>query len=149
MARDDLSVGQKMLRSLGLTLMVVTGIVLLGLGYGYVSGGQGEGWRQVVSALALGVAAVAVFTMLADSIDLWMRGRRMTAYSLKMTRSLIFVTMLAAVGLSLLGGTPGLLLVMSPALMVYLFGVVRGVASPLRPAPSAQRRQRRGGRKHK
>jgi len=149
MARDDLTVGQKMLRSLGLTLFVVTGVVLLGLGYGSVSGDQGEGWRRIVSALALTAAAVAVFTMLADSVDLWLRGRRMNAYSLRMTRSLVFVTMIVAVGLSLLGGTPGLLLVMSPALLVYLFGVVRGVASPLRPAPSAQRRQRRGGRKHK
>ena len=76
MRSDDLSVGQKLLRSLGLTLLVVTGVVLLGLGYGYVSGGEGEGWKQVVSALALLVAAVAVFAMLADSIDFWMRGRR-------------------------------------------------------------------------
>ena len=149
MRSDDLSVGQKLRRSLGLTLLVVTGVVLLGLGYGYVSGGEGDGWKQVVSALALLVAAVAVFAMLADTIDFWMRGRRMTAYSLKMTRSLVFVTMIVAVGLSLLGGTPGLLLVMSPALMVYLFGVVRGTETPLRPASPAQRRQRRGGKKHK
>jgi len=149
MNRDDLSVGQKLLRSLGLTLLVVTGVMLLGLAYGYVSGGQGEGWKQVVSALALAAAAVAVFSMLVDSIDFWMLGRRMTAYSLKMTRSLVFVIMLAAVGLSLLGGTPGLLLVMSPALMVYLFGVVRGTETPLRPASPAQRRQKRGGKKRK
>jgi hypothetical protein len=60
MARDDLSVGQKMLRSLGLTLFVVTVVVLLGLGHGYVSGGQGEGWIKALSALAPTAAAARV-----------------------------------------------------------------------------------------
>ena len=33
-----------------------------------------------------------------DAVDLWLRGRKMTPYSVKMFRSLVFVTVLAALG---------------------------------------------------
>ena len=107
MRRDDLTAGQKTLRSLGLTVIVVTGLFAAGIAYSYLFGGQGSGWKQVASAAGLAAAAVAVFAMLADTIDYWMLGRRMTPFSLKMTRSLIFVAMLVAVVLSVVGEHAG------------------------------------------
>ena len=45
--------------------------------------------------------------MMVDSFDLWMRGRRITAFSVRMVHSLVFVTILVAVVLSLVTRTPG------------------------------------------
>ena len=168
--RDDLSPGQKILRSAGLTVIGVTVVLCGGLAYSYMSGEQGTGWKPFASATGLLAAAVALLAMLFDAIDYWVRDRRMTDFSRRMTRSLIFVTMLAAVGLSVAGGTPLFFILMTPALMIYLFGVVRRRPEPIRrpsdlssrrPAGTGARgggksgggksgggsRQRRGGRK--
>jgi hypothetical protein len=172
--RDDLSPGRKILRSAGLTVILVTALFSAGIAYSYLTGGQGTGWKQIASAAGLAAASVALFAMLADAFDAWVRQGRMTPFSLKMTRSLIFVTMLAAVVLSVVAGTPLFFILMTPALMTYLFGVVRSRPEPIRrpsdlsgrrPAsgrrssaagakpsgsgakPSGASRQRRGGRK--
>jgi hypothetical protein len=165
--RDDLTPGQKLLRSGGLTVILVTGLFAAGIAYSYLTGEQGTGWKQLASAAGLAAASVALFAMLADAFDAWVREGRMTPFSLKMTRSLIFVTMLVAVVLSVLAGTPLFFILMTPALMTYLFGVVRHRPEPIRrpsdvpgrrPAnarrspgtsakPSGASRQRRGGRK--
>jgi O-antigen/teichoic acid export membrane protein len=163
--RDDLSPGQKTLRSLGMTVIAVTGLFAAGIAWSYLFGGQGSGWKQVASAAGLAAAAVALFAMLADTVDYWMLGRRMTPFSLKMTRSLIFIAMLVAVVLSVAGSTPLFFLLMTPALMIYLFGVVRRRPEPIRrpsDAPARRRsgavsqsrssgapRQKRGGKKRK
>lgn len=149
MAREDLTAGQRALRSLGMTVLAVTGVFLAGLAFTYVSGDGGSTWKRLALATGLAAGSIAAFAMTADAFDLWVRDRRMTDFGLKMTRSLIFVAMLGALGLSLVAAGPALLLTMTPAMMVYLFGVVRGRPAPARRPQSGERRQRRGGRKHK
>lgn len=165
MRRDDLTAGQKTLRSLGMTVIAVTALFASGIAYSYLSGDQGSGWKQVASAAGLAAAAVALFAMLADAIDYWVMGRRMTPFSRKMTRSLIFVAMLIAVVLSVVASTPLFFILMTPALMIYLFGVARRRPEPIRrpsDAPARRRagaasqqrssgapRQKRGGKKRK
>jgi O-antigen/teichoic acid export membrane protein len=146
---DELTPLQKTVRSLGMTVLLVTALFLAGLAYTYVSGDEGSAWKRVALATALAAGSVATFAMTADTVDLWVRGRRMTPFSVKMTRSLIFVAMLAALGLSLAAAGPALLLTMTPALMIYLFGVVRQREAPVRRPRSADGRQRRGGKRHK
>ncbi len=164
--RDDLTPGQKTLRSAGLTVIILTVILCGGIAYSYLAGDQGTGWRQLASAVGLVAAAVALVAMLVDAFDQWVRGGLMTDFNRKMTRSFIFVAMLVAVALSIAGGTPLFFILMTPALMTYLFGVVRRRPEPIRRpsdlpgrrAPGAagrsaggradgRPRQRRGGKK--
>ena len=150
--RRDLTVGQRVLRSTGLTILLMTALICGMLAYTYASGDRFGGWRQPLVVLSLLLAAVAASVMMVDAFDLWMRGRRITAYSVRMVHSLVFVTMLAAVVLSLVTRTPGLLLVMTPALAIYLVTVLKPQA-PARPRPvgrggnSRSGRQKRGGKK--
>ena len=150
--RQDLTVGQRVLRSAGLTILLMTALACGLLAYTYAAGSQFGGWRQPFVVLSLLLAAVAVITMTIDSFDLWMRGRRITAFSVRMVHSLVFVAILVAVVLSVVTRTPGLLLVMTPALAIYLFTVLRPQAAS-RPGTargggrSRAGRQKRGGRK--
>jgi len=150
--RQDLTVGQRVLRSSGLTILLMTTLACGMLAYTYAVGGQIGGWRQPLVVLSLLLAAVAAFTMTIDSFDLWMLGRRITASSVRMVHSLVFVAILVAVVLSVVTRTPGLLLVMTPALVIYLFTVMRPQAAS-RPGParaggnSRRGRQKRGGKK--
>lgn len=74
------------------------------------------------------------------------------ASSVRMVHSLVFVAIVVAVVLSVVTRTPGLLLVMTPALVIYLFTVMRPQAAS-RPGParaggnSRRGRQKRGGKK--
>ena len=150
--RQDLTVGQRVLRSMGLTILLMTALVCGSLAYTYATGDQFGGWRQPLVVLSLLLAAVAALTMTIDSFDLWMRGRRITAFSVRMVHSLVFVALLVAVVLSVVSGTPGLLLVMTPALVIYLFTVMRPQPAsrpgPARAGRSSRRgRQKRGGKK--
>jgi hypothetical protein len=150
--RQDLTVGQRVLRSLGLTVLLMTALGCGMLAYTYATGDQFEGWRRPYIVLSLLLAAVAAVTMTIDAFDLWMRGRRITAFSVRMVHSLVFVAILAAVVLSVVTRTPGLLLVMTPALVIYLFTVLRPQPAS-RPGPvrgggrSRLGRQKRGGKK--
>ena len=150
--RQDLTVGQRVLRSSGLTILLMTTLACGMLAYTYAVGGQIGGWRQPLVVLSLLLAAVAALTMTIDSFDLWMLGRRITASSVRMVHSLVFVAILVAVVLSVVTRTPGLLLVMTPALVIYLFTVMRPQAAsrpgPARAGGSSRRgRQKRGGKK--
>ena len=150
--RQDLTVGQRVLRSGGLTILLMTALACGMLAYTYATGDQFGGWRQPFIVLSLLLAALAALTMTIDSFDLWMRGRRITAFSVRMVHSLVFVALLVAVVLSVVTRTPGLLLVLTPALVIYLFPVMRPQPAS-RPGPargggrSQPRRQRRGGKK--
>lgn len=150
--RQDLTVGQRVLRSSGLTILLMTALACGMLAYTYAVGGQIGGWRQPLVVLSLLLAAVAALTMTIDSFDLWMLGRRITAFSVRMVHSLMFVAILVAVVLSVVTRTPGLLLVMTPALVIYLFTVMRPQAAsrqgPARGGGNSRRgRQKRGGKK--
>lgn len=149
MRSDELSPWQKTVRSLGLTVLLVTAVFLAGLAYTYVSGDEGTAWKRLALATALAAGSVASLAMTVDAFDFWVRGRSMSPFTLTMTRSLIFVAMLVALGLSLVAAGPALLLTMTPALMIYLFGVVRGRPAAVRRPSSGDARQRRGGKKRK
>ena len=150
--RQDLTVGQRVRRSVGLTILLMTALACGMLAYTYATGSQFGGWRQPFVVLSLLLAALAALTMTIDSFDLWMLGRRITAFSVRMVHSLVFVALLVAVVLSVVTRTPGLLLVMTPALVIYLFTVMRPQPAsrpgPARAGGSSRRgRQRRGGKK--
>lgn len=164
--RDDRSSGQKTLRSVGLAVILLTTLLSAALALTYLSGGQGSGWKPLVSSGGLAAATIALAAMLVDAFDFWMRDRRLTPFSLRMTRSLVFVAMLVAIVLSVIASTPLFFLLMTPALMIYLFGVARrrpqagrrsargsgrrsGESAGSAARPSAPSRQRRGGRKRK
>ena len=150
--RQDLTVGQRVLRSTGLTILLMTSVACAMLAYTYAAGSQFGGWRQPFVVVSLLLAAVAALVMMIDAFDLWMLGRRITAFSVKMVHSLVFVAMLAAIVLSVVTKTPGLLLVMTPALVIYLFTVSKA-KSASRPGKargggrSRAGRQKRGGKK--
>jgi len=150
--RQDLTVGQRVLRSTGLTILLMTAVACGMLAYTYAAGSPFGGWRQPFVVLSLLLAAVAALTMTIDSFDLWMRGRRITAFSVRMVHSLVFVAIVVAVVLSVVTRTPGLLLVMTPALVIYLFTVLRPQAASRSGSArdggrSRAGRQKRGGRK--
>jgi len=150
--RQDLTVGQRVLRSFGLTILLMTALACGMLAYTYATGTPFGGWRQPFVVLSLLLAALAALTMTIDSFDLWMLGRRITAFSVRMVHSLVFVALLVAVVLSVVTRTPGLLLVMTPALVIYLFTVMRPRPAS-RPGParaggrSRSGRQKRGGKR--
>ena len=149
---QDLTVGRRVLRSTGLTILLMTALACGMLAYTYATGSQFGGWRQPFVVLSLLLAALAALVMTIDSFDLWMLGRRITAFSVRMVHSLVFVAILAAVVLSLVTKTPALLLVMTPALVIYLFTVLKPQPAS-RPGParaggrSRSGRQKRGGKK--
>ena len=135
---QDFTVGQRVLRSAGLSILLMTALVCGLLAYTYATGSQFGGWRQPFVVLSLLLAALAALVMTIDSFDLWMLGRRITAFSVRMVHSLVFVAILVAVVLSVVTKTPGLLLVMTPALVIYLFTV-------LKPQPATKPISARGG----
>jgi hypothetical protein len=149
---QDLTVGQRVLRSLGLTILFMTAIGAGTLAFTIMGGDAVDGWRQPAVVVSLLFAALAALVMTIDAFDLWMLGRRITAFSVRMVHSLVFVAVLVAVVLSIVTKTPGLLLVLAPAMAIYLFTVLkRQPASKPGPARSGSRsrpnRQKRGGKK--
>ena len=154
--RQELTVGQRVLRFSGLTILLMTTLACGMLAYTYAVGGQiggqNGGWRQPLAVLSFLLAAVAALTMTVDSFDLWMLGRRITAFSVRMVHALVFVATLVAIVLGDVARTPGLLLVMTPALVIYLSTVLRPQAAsrqgPVRGGGNSRPgRQKRGGKK--
>jgi hypothetical protein len=149
---QDLTAGQKVLRSAGLTILFMTAIVAGTLALTILRGGAMDGWRRPLVVLSLLLAAVAVLVMTIDAFDLWMLGRRITAFSVRMVHSLVFVAVLVAAVLSVVTSTAGLLLLMAPALVIYLFTVLKPrAASTAGRARAGGKpgggRQKRGGKK--
>lgn len=157
-ARPGIRIGQ----AAGLTVFLVTAALLTSLVITRLVDGISS-LQTAALTFSTAAAAVAVIVMLIDAIDLWLRGRRMTAYSVKMYRSLVFVAILGALTASLLGGNSALVLVLAPSMVIYFFivrattvrrptaGATRGTTARTSAAkPSAPRsRQRKGGKKHR
>lgn len=151
-ARPGIRIGQ----SAALTIFLLTAIVLFSLAITALARGDLTPSRValVVSTLA---AAVACLAMLADGFDLWMLGRRQSEFSVRMTHSLVFVSVLVAFVLSIFGRNTLLFVTMAPALIAYLYAVLRPAQQGAGTRPAASRgsaprsggRQRRGGRKRK
>lgn len=163
-ARPSLRAAQ----AVGLTVFFATATILSALLITRLTAGLGSP-QAAAAAFSTACAAIAAFAMLADAMDLWVRGRRMTVHSVKMVRSLVFVAVLAALAASILGGNALVGLVLSPAMFTYLF-ISRRSTVPLagsRRAPGgsttrgarggtsgrastpAKARQRRGGKKRR
>ena len=163
-ARPSLRAAQ----AIGLTVFFATATILSALLITRLTAGLGS-LQAAAAAFSTACAAIAAFAMLADAMDLWVRGRRMTVHSVKMVRSLVFVAVLAALAASILGGNALVGLVLSPALFTYLFisrrstvplagsrrapggSTTRGVRGGTsgRAATPAKARQRRGGKKRR
>jgi hypothetical protein len=141
-----------LLRSVAVGLVAATAGFLAMLAYQNLVA-EADGVRRYAVAAALLLAAVATGAMAYDLFDLWLRGRRMTPFSVKMTRSLIFVTLLVALLLTFAFRGPSLFLPLTPALVVYLVATWRRPEAQSRggrrPAErgGGKGRQRRGGRK--
>ncbi len=153
---ERLNTGARLLRSLGVAVVTATA-VYLALQTILLLGPEAPvtGARRYAIAAAFFLSAVAAVTMAVDLADRWFRGRRITPFSEKMMRSLIFVALLTAFVLTLASKGPSLFLAMTPALVIYLLGTwrrpaVRSSAVRRSPATGTGRgRQRRGGRRRR
>ena len=77
--------------------------------------------QTAAAAFSTLCATIAAFGMLIDAADLWVRGRKMTPYSVKMFRSLVFIAVLGALAASMLGGNSLVIPFLAPAMIIYLF----------------------------
>jgi hypothetical protein len=155
--------GIRVLEALGLTVFLATAAFLTALFLTRL-GTVFESLQTAAAAFSTLCAAVAAFGMLIDAADLWVRGRKMTPYSVKMVRMLVFVAVLGALAASMLGGNSLVIFFLAPAMVIYLVisrkrpatryatapGSTRG-GPATRPASSssAKSRQRRGGKKRR
>jgi hypothetical protein len=153
----------RLLRVLGVGVVLATAAFLALYGLRLAgSAGADLGARRWAIVPALLLAALASLAMAADLADLWLRGRRFSEFSVRMTRSFVFVSLLLSFGLSLLFQGPSVFVLLGPALVVYLLGTWKrgrpgttraGAAGRGRDAGSrrgaGQARQRRGGRKRR
>jgi len=154
-------------QALGLTVFLVSAILLTAL---FVTrlGTAFDSLQLMAASLSTLSAAVAAFAMLIDGVDLWVRGRKMTPYSVKMFRSMIFVAVLVALLTSLVGGNSLMVVILAPSMVVYLFiarrpggsyaaATARGGSRSAGSAPRSSRsgssssksRQRKGGKRHR
>jgi hypothetical protein len=158
-ARAGIRAGQ----ALGLTVFLATAAFLTALLLSRL-GQVFDSLQTTAAAFSTFCAVVAAFAMLIDAADLWVRGRKMSPYAVKMFRSLVFIAVLGALAASLIGKNSLVIPLLVPAMIVYLFiarkrpaaryatapGGARGAAAT-RPASSGstKSRQRKGGKKHR
>jgi hypothetical protein len=159
--------GIRALEALALTVFLATAAFLTAL---FVTrlGSAFDTVQTAAAAISTLCAAVAAFGMLIDAADLWVRGRKMTPYSVKMFRSLVFIAVLGALVGSLLGGNSLVIPFLAPAMILYLFiarkrpndpyatatGRARGGSGSsggarVGSASPVKSRQRRGGKKRR
>ena len=138
--------------ALGLFVFPATAAVLVAVLIGRLADGLGS-LEAVATAFSLAVAAIACFAMLVDAIDAWVKGGTMTRQGRKMFRSLVTVALIAAAATATLGGTLSLMVILLPALLVYLFIARRSLSLWAPPrggtgggAPAAKPRGSSGGR---
>jgi hypothetical protein len=147
---------KRLLRTAGVAVVTATAFYLAVQTVSLLVGDAAEaGVQRYAVAAAFALATVATGTMAIDLADRWLLGGRVTAFSQKMMRSLVFVTLLVALLLTFGFRGPSFFLPLTPALLIYLFGTwqrpaSRGAATR-RPAATStgKSRQRRGGRKRR
>jgi hypothetical protein len=146
----------RLLRTAGVAVVTATAFYLAVRTVSLLVGGAGGPWVQRYAiAATFAMVTVATGAMAVDLADRWLRGGSMTAFSRKMVRSLVFVTLLASLLLSLVVRGPSFFLPLMPALLIYLFGTwqrpVPRTTAARRPAGTGtgKNRQRRGGRKRR
>ena len=155
--------GIRALEALGLTVFLATAAFLTALFLTRI-GSVFDSLQTAAAAFSTLCAAIAAFGMLIDAVDLWVRGRKMTPYSVKLFRSLVFVAVLGALAGSMLGGNSLVVLFLAPSMVVYLFIARKRPAGSYATSPSSRSgsgggrvtqaspsksRQRKGGKKHR
>lgn len=155
--------GFRALEALGLTVFLATAAFLTALFLTRI-GSVFDSLQTAAAAFSTVCAAVAAVGMLIDAADLWLRGRKMTPYGVKMIRSLVFIAVLGALAGSMLGGNSLVVLFLAPSMIVYLVIARKRPAGSYATAPSsrgssgsgrvtnaspAKSRQRKGGKKHR
>ena len=155
--------GVRGLEALGLTVFLATAAFLTALFLTRI-GSVFDSLQTAAASFSTLCAAVAAFGMLLDAADLWVRGRKMTPQSVRMFRMMVFVAVLGALAGSMLGGNSLVVLLLAPAMVVYLFISRKRPAGSYATAPSsrgrtgggrvttappAKSRQRKGGKKHR
>ena len=158
MPPTTLTTGQKTMRSLGLTVLLVSMIYVLVLAFTVSANAEGGQWER------LGLMVAMLFRRGGARGDaggrLRLLGPRAAVHAIQRedVHSLVLVCMLAAFALTLFVPGAALMLTITPALLVYLFGVARkpgpvrrsgGPGRQRRGRPAEPGRQRRGGRKRK
>ena len=154
--------------ALGLFVFVATAAALVAILINRVAHGLGS-LEAAATAFSLLVAAVACGAMLVDAVDAWVNSGAMSPHARRMNRSLVTIALFGSVATALLGGSLQLMLVLGPALVIYLL-IARSALRPRRtaagrgpggaasgsgkaPAVAKQStsasRQRRGGKKRR
>ena len=146
----------RLLRTAGVAVVMATALYLAVQTLSLLWGDAAEsGARLYAVAAAFALATVAATAMAIDLVDRWLRGGRMTPFSQKMLRSLVFVSLLVALLLTLIFRGPSLFLPLLPALLIYLVGTWQRptprAAATRRPAGTStgKSRQRRGGKRRR
>jgi hypothetical protein len=157
-ARPTIRAGQ----AIGLTVFLVTAGILTAL-LGSRITTVFDSLQTAAAWFSTLCATVAVFAMLVDAFDLWMRGRTMAAKTVRLVRMLVFIAVLGALAASLVGTNSLVIPILLPAMVIYLFisrrrpvdrpagaaGTVRGGSAARSGGTTARSRQRRGGRKRR
>ena len=146
----------RLLRTAGVAIVAATAFYLAVQTVSLLVGDAADaGVQRFAVAATFAVVTVATGAMAVDLADRWLLGGRLTAFSQKMVRSLVFVSLLLALVLSLVFRGPSFFLPLTPALLIYLFGTWQRPAprsaATRRPsgASTGKGRQRRGGRKRR
>lgn len=146
----------RLLRTAGVGVVAATALYLAVQTFALLGQDEtGSLVRRYAVAASFALAAVSTGAMAVDLADRWLLGGRITDFSRKMTRSLVFVSLLVAFALTLVVRGPSFFLVMTPALVIYLVGTWQRPgerAAPARRPSSAgagRGRQRRGGRRRR
>ena len=156
--------GIRVLEALGLTVFLATAAFLTALFLSRL-GHVFDSLQTAAAAFSTLCATIAAFGMLIDAADLWVRGRKMTPYSVKMFRSMVFIAVLGALAGSMLGGNSLVIPFLAPAMIIYLFIARKRPAARYATAPGSahsgsgggrtgsasptKSRQRKGGKKHR
>lgn len=173
----ELPVGTRLFRAAGLGILTISFVYCGYLVYTVattqvITGQSVEGSDLIILIVSLILAALSGLVMTADAWDFWMHDPR--AYSLNDVRKVqlaVLIVLGLALVMSALVVTWALFMTIAPALIIYLFLVVRPTneaavkelkesekqrKAAKRRGPTASRssqpavsRQRRGGRKHR
>jgi hypothetical protein len=157
--------GIRAAEALGLTIFALTVVLLAARLVTWIHKVP-DGLTQVALVVSTACGVVAALGMMWDAIDLWLRGRRMSARAVKNVRMVVWIGVLGALATSILGQNTIIVLYLAPAMIAYLFisrRVPAGAAARAAARPGGARasgvrtggaatskgRQRRGGRKRR
>jgi hypothetical protein len=157
--------GIRAAEALGLTIFGITVVFLAALLVTWIIK-MPDDFAQVALVFSTACGVAAAFGMMWDAVDLWLRGRQMSAHMVKNVRMMVWVAILGALATSILGKNTIIVLYLAPAMITYLFISRRAPAGTAARASARQgggsaggarsggtttskARQRRGGKKRR